>query len=123
MADVVLLPDDQCRPEASCARTSRAILACIMRAKLVPAFDFFMVGQALHGVLGSMCKMAMGPLVAVYASLAARCEDGPEDTDMEVNYHKVAGPRLRRLLQMMESLVQQHSLFRCSLSCRSLAGC
>ena len=45
----------------------------------------------------------MGLLVAVHASLVARCEDGPEDTDMEVNFHTVAGAWLGRLMQMMES--------------------
>ena len=67
--------------------------------KFLPCFDFFFFAMCPHQLLKKLCHEGMGSLRAYYEREAGK---GIRLGD-EMNFHKVAGSRLRRLEGMLDS--------------------
>ena len=66
--------------------------------KLLPSFDFFILGQTPHKMLHQLSRAAMGPLVSEYTAGAGRQSD-PE----RMAFHRIAGQRLQRVFSILDS--------------------
>ena len=90
-------------------RGTDLVLQCLLRrkpcrmaknkwTKLLPSFDFFILGQTPHKMLHQLSRAAMGPLVSEYTAGAGRQSD-PE----RMAFHRIAGQRLQRVFSILDS--------------------